>query len=174
MPALGVYAVPMILALAGTAMLFSHENLGDEFIRGTREGFATSIRILPSLIMLICATRIFAASGALKLLCGFGAYLRRPFGIPASMLPVIFMRPISGSAATAMINELFAEQGPDSFVGRAASVLMGSSDTILYTLSMYFGAVGIRRTRHALPAAFLTLIFCTLFSVWITGVFFGG
>ena len=90
------------------------------------------------------------------------------------MLPVIFMRPISGSAATAMINELFAEQGPDSFAGRAASVLMGSSDTIIYTLSMYFGAVGIRRTRHALPAAFLTLIFCTLFSVWITGIFFGG
>ena len=174
MPALGVYAVPMILALAGAAMLFSHENLGDEFIRGAREGFATSIRILPSLIMLICATRMFAASGALKLLCGFGAYLLRPFGIPASMLPVIFMRPISGSAATAMINELFAEQGPESVVGRAASVLMGSSDTILYTLSMYFGAVGIRRTRHALPAAFLTLIFCTLFSVWITGIFFGG
>ena len=117
---------------------------------------------------------MFAASGALKLLCGFGSYLLRPLGVPASMLPVIFMRPISGSAATAMINELFAEQGPDSFAGRAASVLMGSSDTIIYTLSMYFGAVGIRRTRHALPAAFLTLIFCTLFSVWITGVFFGG
>lgn len=77
MPALGVYAVPMILALAGAAMLFSHENLSDEFIRGAREGFATSIRILPSLIMLICATRMFAASGALKLLCGFGAYLLR-------------------------------------------------------------------------------------------------
>ncbi len=172
MQILGVYAVPIIITLAGAAMLFSGKDLFCEFIKGAREGLSTNLRILPSLILLICATRMFAASGALQLLCGIFGTLLRPFGIPESMLPVIFMRPISGSAATAMINELFASEGPDSFAGRAASVLMGSSDTIIYTLSMYFGACGIKRTRHALPAAFLTLVFCTLFSVWITGLFF--
>ena len=168
----GTYAVPVILVLAGAAMLFSRQDLLNEFMKGAREGLATNFRILPSLVMLICATRMFAASGALGMLCEMcGAFLR-PLGIPEAMLPVVFMRPISGSAATAMINELFAEQGPDSFAGRAASVLMGSSDTIIYTLSMYFGAAGIKKTRYALPAAFLTLAFCTLFSVWITVVFF--
>lgn len=169
----GTYAVPVILVLAGAAMLFSRQDLLNEFMKGAREGLATNFRILPSLVMLICATRMFAASGALGMLCEMcGAFLR-PLGIPEAMLPVVFMRPISGSAATAMINELFAEQGPDSFAGRCGVGAYG-----LFRYDHLYAQYVFRSSRNQKNAVcsfrqpFLTLVFCTLFSVWITGVFF--
>lgn len=172
MDIIGAYAIPVIIALAGAAILFSKNNLFDEFLKGGRDGFITSIKILPSLVMLICATRMFSASGALDLVCDIVGTVTRRIGIPDSLIPVILMRPISGSAATAMVNNLFSADGPDSFAGRCASIIMGSSDTIIYTLAMYFSAAGIRKTRHALPASFIILIFCTLFSLMLTRVFF--
>ena len=172
MDIIGAYAIPVIIALAGAAILFSTNNLFDEFLKGGRDGFITSIKILPSLVMLICATRMFSASGALDLVCDIVGTVTRRIGIPDSLIPVILMRPISGSAATAMVNNLFSADGPDSFAGRCASIIMGSSDTIIYTLAMYFSAAGIRKTRHALPASFIILIFCTLFSLMLTRVFF--
>lgn len=169
---IGIYAIPVIIALAGVFILFSKNNLFDEFLAGGKEGAQTCAKLLPSLVMLICATRMFSASGALDAICdGIGIFTRR-LGIPDSVIPVILMRPISGSAATAMINNLFSIDGPDSFAGRCASILMGSSDTIIYTLAMYFGAAGIKKTRYALPASFILLGFCTVLSVIITGVFF--
>ena len=172
MDIIGAYAIPVIIALAGAAILFSTNNLFDEFLKGGRDGFITSIKILPSLVMLICATRMFSASGALDLVCDIVGTVTRRIGIPDSLIPVILMRPISGSAATAMVHNLFSADGPDSFAGRCASIIMGSSDTIIYTLAMYFSAAGIRKTRHALPASFIILIFCTLFSLMLTRVFF--
>lgn len=172
MDIIGAYAIPVIIALAGAAILFSKNNLFDEFLKGGRDGFITSIKILPSLVMLICATRMFSASGALDLVCDIVGTVTRRIGIPDSLIPVILTRPISGSAATAMVNNLFSADGPDSFAGRCASIIMGSSDTIIYTLAMYFSAAGIRKTRHALPASFIILIFCTLFSLMLTRVFF--
>ena len=115
---------------------------------------------------------MFSAGGALALVCDIVGTVTRRIGIPDSLIPVILMRPISGSAATAMVNNLFSADGPDSFAGRCASIIMGSSDTIIYTLAMYFSAAGIRKTRHALPASFIILIFCTLFSLMLTRVFF--
>lgn len=172
MDIIGTYAIPITLALAGAAILFSRKDLFAEFLKGGREGLSTSMKILPSLVMLLCATRMFSASGALDIVCNIFGIFTRKLGIPDSMIPVFLMRPISGSAATAMINNLFSSDGPDSFAGRCASILMGSSDTIIYTLAMYFGAAEIRRTRHALPASFIILVFCTLLSLLLTRIFF--
>ena len=105
---IGIYAIPVIIALAGVFILFSKNNLFDEFLAGGKEGAQTCVKLLPSLVMLICATRMFSASGALDAICdGIGIFTRR-LGIPDSVIPVILMRPISGSAATAMINNLFS------------------------------------------------------------------
>ena len=172
MDIIGTYAIPVIIALAGAAILFSKRDLFEEFLKGGRDGFVTSVKILPSLVMLICATRMFSASGALDIVCELIGTFTRRIGIPDSLIPVILMRPVSGSAATAMVNNLFSTDGPDSFAGRCASILMGSSDTIIYTLAMYFSAAEIRRTRHALPASFIILAFCTLVSVVLTNAFF--
>ena len=153
-------------------ILFSKFDLFDEFLKGGRDGFVTSIKILPSLVMLICAVKMFQASGALDLLCNAVGRVTDVFHLPKDLIPVIVMRPISGSAATAMITNLMETSGPDSFAGRAASILMGSSDTIIYTLAMYFSAAGIKKTRHALPASFVILLFCVFVSCFLTKVFF--
>lgn len=172
MELIGVYSIPVIIAVAGFAILFSKKELFDEFLKGGRDGFITSIKILPSLVILVCATRMFSASGTLDYICDFFSNFMGFVGIPRELIPVMLVRPISGSAATAMINNLFAEHGPDSFAGRCASILMGSSDTIIYTLALYFSACEIKRTRHALVASFLILGFCTYISIMLTKIFY--
>lgn len=172
MNVIGIYSIPAVIFLAGALILFSRVDLFDEFLKGGREGFVTSVKILPSLVILICATKMFSASGAMDLICStLGSCLER-FGLPDSVIPIIIMRPISGSATTALANNLFATEGPDSFAGRCASILMGSSDTIIYTLAVYFSAVEIKKTRYALPASFIIFVFCVFASVVLTKVFF--
>jgi spore maturation protein B len=169
---IGIYAVPIIITAVSLAILISKKNLFDEFAKGCRDGFITALKILPTLIILIVAVKMFSASGALELLCNFVGKFTEIIGIPKGVIPVILTRPVSGSAATAMISNLFSEYGPDSFEGRLASVIMGSTDTIIYTLAMYFGAVGVTRSKYALPAAFLLFAFCIFTAYTVTKVFF--
>lgn len=172
MDRIGAYSVPALIAGAALVILISKKALFDEFIKGCRDGFVTTVRLLPSLIVLICAVNMFSASGALDVICKLAGSLFGKLGLPEGILPVIITRPISGSAATAMTNKIFAEYGPDSFTGRCVSVLMGSTDTIIYTLAMYFGAAGVKKTRYALPAAFILFVFCIAASVAVTRLFF--
>ena len=168
---IGSYSVPIIITIAALCIMIKKDNLFDEFTKGCRDGLNTSIKIFPNLLILICAVKMFSASGALDLICNSLGTLLNTTGLPKELIPLIVTRPISGSAATAITDSIFAEHGPDSYIGRCASVLMGSSDTIIYTLSMYFGASGITKTRYAIPASFTVFIFCTGVSVMITKLF---
>ncbi len=167
MNSLGSYAVVLLLTLTGAVMLFSKKDLGAEFITGCKEGLDTTVKLLPGLVMLICASRMFAASGALNFVEELSCVLFAPLGIPKELLPLCILRPISGSGATALLDELFAAHGPDSFVGRCASILASSTDTILYTFALYFGSVGVRHTRHAFLTAFFMLLLSTVLSVFL-------
>ena len=162
---LGIYSVPVIMLFAGGVMVFSQKNAADAFISGARGGFSTCIRLLPSLVLLIVAVNMFSSSGALDIICRLLSPAAEFLHIPAEIIPVVVMRPISGSAATAMMQKLLSDVSPDSFAGRCASIIMGSSDTIIYTLAMYFGSAGIKRTRHAMAASFIVLAFCVFVSV---------
>ena len=170
---IGIYSVPVIITVAGIMLLSSNKDLFKDFLLGAKQGMKTCVEILPVLIILITAVKMFSASGALDVICNLLGNGLSKVGFPKELLPVMIMRPVSGSAATATIGELFETSGPDSFAGRCASVIMGSSDTIIYTLAMYFEAVRIKKTRHALPASFLTLLFCAVVSVLLTKFFFG-
>ncbi len=172
MQIIGTYSIPVIILVTAIAILLSKNDLFNELIKGCRDGFTTSVKLLPTLIILICAVRMFSASGGLELLCNILSKITEPLGLPKELIPVILTRPISGSAATATIDNLYSQYGPDSFAGRCASVLMGSTDTIIYTLGMYFGAAGIKRTRYALPAAFILFIFSIAVSVTVTKIYF--
>lgn len=172
MNSFGSYAVVILLTFTGAVMLFSKKDLGAEFTMGCKEGLDTTVKLLPGLVMLICASRMFAASGALAFVEGFCGILLSPFGVPKELFPLCILRPISGSGATALLDELFALHGPDSFVGRCASILASSTDTILYTFALYFGSVGVRHTRHAFPTAFLMLLLSTVLSVLLTRLFY--
>ena len=122
-------------------------------VTGAAEGLDTAVRILPALVVLLTAVGMLRASGAMDLLTRLMTPLCRVLGIPPETAPLVVIRPISGSAALAVGSELMAAYGPDSLIGRTAAVMLGSTETTFYTISVYFGAAGIRRTRYAIPAA---------------------
>ena len=153
-------ALPALFVVLGAIMAFSKKDTVQMFLAGCREGLKTSFGLLPTLILLMVAVKMFCACGALDAICDAAQPLCSFFGIPEELLPVAIMRPVSGSGATAMIKQLFDTAGADSFAGRATSVLMGSSDTILYTLSVYFSHTGTKKTGFAFPASFAVMIFC--------------
>ena len=121
--------------------------------RGAKEGMRTVARILPNLVILLPAVAMLRASGALDALSGILSPLLSRIGIPTSCVPMMLLRPISGSGALAFATEIIEKFGADSLEGRTAAVMMGATETTLYVITVYFGAAGIRRTRHAIPSA---------------------
>ena len=127
----------------------------DIFVDGAREGISTIIKIIPPLVGLMVAIGVFRASGALDLLIYAAEPFAKLLGIPSEVMPLALMRPISGSASLAMVAEIVKIYGPDSFIGRVVSTMMGSTETIFYTLAVYFGSVGIKNIRFTLIAALI-------------------
>lgn len=125
----------------------------DTFIQGAREGFFTLWQIAPTLLGLIFAVSLLRTSGASDVICGFLAPLADAVGFPAEVVPMALLRPVSGGGSTALLMSVFENCGPDSFAGRVASVLAGSSETTFYAVTLYFGSVGVKKIRHTLIAA---------------------
>lgn len=165
--------LPSILFLAALVVLFSHKPAFDAFLSGASDGLATTARLLPSLCALIVAVEMLFASGFADFAADALSGVMNAVGIPSETVPLLITRPISGSASTAAYSEMLAEYGPDSYAVLLASVIMGSSDTLVYVLSVYFSAAGVKNTRHAVPAAVLTMLFCIFFSSFICRRFFG-
>ena len=147
------YLVPVLLFAASALVLRKKENAYNLLLQGGAEGLRLLFSIVPALIALLTAVYMLRASGAVTLL----SQVLRPafsfFGIPPETAMLVLVRPISGSAALAVGAELMAEYGVDSAVGRTAAVMLGSTETTFYTISVYFGAAGIKKTRYTLPAA---------------------
>ena len=142
------------------------------FLEGAKEGLKTVVEILPTLIGLITAVEVMRAGGLLALLTALIRPLTELVGFPAELAPLSFVRLVSSSAATGLLLDLFAEYGPDSFLGRAASVMMSCTETVLYTMSLYFLSIGIRKTRWTLPCAILANLVGMIAAVWLVGVVF--
>ncbi len=148
-------------------------NVFDAFIVGAKQGFETSVNIIPYLVAMLVAIGMLRASGFFELLNQFFAPLLSAIGMPSELLPLALIRPFSGSAATGVMAELIHEHGGDSFISKTAATLMGSTETTFYVIAVYFGAVGIKRTRHAIPAGLLadfagvvaTLVICRYFFI---------
>ena len=150
-------------------------NVYDAFIEGAKEGFAVAIRIIPYLVAILVAIGVFRASGTLDyLVAGLGRMfaavgLRTDF-IPA--LPTALMKPLSGSGARGMMVDAMNTYGADSFVGRLAATFQGATDTTFYIIALYFGSVGIRKTRHAVPAGLLADFAGIVAAIFIAYLFF--
>lgn len=149
------YLVPCLLLAASLAALRRGESSYDCLLTGCAEGLGILKTILPSLVLLLTAVSMFRASGAAEILGNILAPVFGIFGIPPECAMLVLIRPISGSAALAVGSELMSAYGVDSLVGRTAAIMLGSTETTFYTISVYFGAAGIRRTRYALPAALI-------------------
>ena len=168
--ALSTALVPLLLLVIPIAGLLRQVRVYDAFVGGAKEGFNVAVRIIPYLVAMLVAIGMFRASGAMTLLARAIEPATRLVGMPAEALPAALLRPLSGSGTLALVSDLMKTHGPDSFVGRLASTLYGSTETTFYVLAVYFGAVGIRRTRHAVAAGLLgdlagvaaALLFCRL------------
>ncbi len=147
------YIVPLLLFFSSALALRKKENVYDCMLRGGAEGLSLMAAILPSLVFLLTAVSMLKASGAAELLSRFAAPLFSLFGIPPETALLVLVRPISGSAALAVGSQLMTEYGVGSLVGRTAAVMLGSTETTFYTISVYFGAAGIQKTRYTIPAA---------------------
>ncbi|MCX7708867.1 MAG: spore maturation protein [Clostridia bacterium] len=170
---ISAYAIPAIFLIILSCGMYKEIKVFDAFVEGAKEGITTIVKIIPSLVGLLVAVGIFRASGALDLLI----YAVKPLGdvltIPSEALPLAFLRPISGSASLALVSDIIKAHGPDSFIGRLVSTMMGSTETIFYTLAVYFGAVGIKNIRYTLAAALIADGVSVLASVWICSLVFG-
>lgn len=130
-------------------------NVFDSFIDGAKQGFDTSISLIPYLIAIMVAIGMLRASGFFELLQSMLAPLLTAIGMPSELLPLALIRPFSGSAATGVMAEVIHQNGGDSFISRTAATMMGSTETTFYIIAVYFGSVNIKRTRHAIPAGLL-------------------
>ena len=122
----------------------------ETFVEGGKDGIKITFSIIPYLIGMMVAISIFRASGAMDLVIGWMKPLLNFLGVPSEVVPLALIRPISGNASLGMVSDLIATYGPDSFIGKVASTIQGSTDTTLYVLTVYFGAVGIRKMGDAL------------------------
>ena len=166
------YIVPLILAVTAIAALRKKENAYDILTDGAREGFQMLRTIGPSLVVLLSAVGMLRESGALEALSRLLSPTLEFLGIPAETVLLLLVRPISGSAALAIGAELIAAHGPDSLIGRTAAVMLGSTETTFYTISVYFGSWGITRTRYAVPAALIADFVGFLAASWTVRLFF--
>ena len=160
--------VPGLLLAAACAALAGKRDVYTMMVTGAADGLSVIVRILPALVILLSSVSMLRASGAMDMLTAFCTPVCRLLGIPPETVPLVLIRPISGSAALAIGSELMATYGVDSEVGRIAAVMLGSTETTFYTISVYFGAAGIRRTRYTIPAALIADLTGFLAASWVT------
>lgn len=147
------YIVPLLLLGCSLLVLRKKENAYDLLIQGASDGLKLLLSIVPALILLLTAVHMLRASGAIELISGLLAPVFSFLGIPPETAILVLVRPLSGSAALAIGAELMAQYGPDSLIGRTVAVMLGSTETTFYTISVYFGAAGIKKTRYTVIAA---------------------
>ncbi|WP_166239273.1 spore maturation protein [Paenibacillus turpanensis] len=153
---ISVWSIPVIIVFIPLYAFFRKVPVYESFTDGAKDGFDTAIRIIPHLVGMMVSISIFRASGAMDLFIGWVKPFTDWIGVPSEVLPLAILRPITGSGSLAYTSELIKAFGPDSMIGRIASTVQGSTDTTLYVLTVYFGAVGIRKAGYALKVGLLS------------------
>lgn len=167
-------SVPLVIGIAAFILLFSKKTGFDTFTSGAKEGLLCATGLLPSLIAIIIGVKMLTASGVLDFVCSFIEPFTSRIGIPSELLTLLITRPFSGSASMAAYTELMNVCGADSFPSFCAAVIMGSSDTIVYIIGVYFSSVKVKRWGYALPAAFAVMLFCIFFASFLSRIFWKG
>lgn len=165
----------LVIILFITAGLRKRINVYESFVEGAKEGFSTAVRIIPYLVAILVGIAVFRASGAMEILTGGIGWLIRLCGLDASFvdaLPTALMKPLSGSGARGLMVDAMSTYGADSFVGRMTCVFQGSTDTTFYILAVYFGSVGIKKTRYAVTCGLIADLTGILASIFICYLFF--
>ncbi len=166
------FIIPVIIFYVVGYGLVSKVKVYESFLGGAKSGIETAVQMMPTLIGLLVGVGILRASGFLDFLAGLLGHVSEPIGMPAEVVPLFIVKLFSGSAATGVTLDLFRTFGPDSFIGIWASVLMSCSETVFYTLSVYFLAAKVTKTRYTLPGALFAVMVDLVMSAWITNMMF--
>ena len=165
--------IPVLLAAVAAFGLGKRIDVYGALTHGAEEGLTVLLRIIPALVGLLTAVSMFRASGAMEWLSGLFAPVLEAVNLPPEAMPLMLIRPVSGSGALAVGTDLMTTYGPDSYIGRVAAVMLGSTETTFYTIAVYFGSAGIYKTRHAVPAALTADLTGFLASAFAVRLFFG-
>lgn len=152
---ISLWAIPVMLVVIPLIGMIRKVKVYDVFVDGAKEGFDVAIKIIPFLVGILVAIGMFRASGAMELLTAGLQPLMNATGFPAELMPLAILRTLTGSGSLAFTTDLIKTHGPDSLIGRMAATMYGSSETTFYVLAVYFGAVSVKKTRHAVPAALI-------------------
>lgn len=163
--------LPLLLVLFGLACLLSKKDTGTLFIEGASEGIRSAFSILPPLVLLMTATSMFSASGASELLTKLLSPVFDMIGVPSELTPLLIVRPLSGSGSTALLSDALNTYGPDSYIGRCASIISASSDTVFYVTALYMSGAGVKKTRYTIPCALAVMVFGTVMSCLLARLF---
>ena len=166
-------SIPFLLAFFPLYATLRGVKVYEEFVEGAEEGFEVAIRIIPYLVAILVAIGMFRAAGGIDLLSrALGPFLRA-VGFPAELLPMVLMRPLSGSGTLGMFTELVKQLGPDNLVTRTGATIYGSTETTFYVLAVYFGSVAVKKTRFALVAGlvadFVGVVASVVICTWVFG-----
>ena len=173
--ALSEWVIPVLILLVILVALYRRLSIFDVFVEGAKEGFGMAVRLIPFLVGMLVAIGLLRDSGALGLFIKALTPVLIKFNLPPEIIPLAIMRPISGSGALAITAEILQREGPDSFLGRLASTMQGSTETTLFVLTVYFGSIGIQKSRHALAAGLIgdlcgfiaSIIICSRVFQWV-------
>ena len=165
--------IPVLLAAVAVYGMGKRVDIYSALTHGAEEGLTVLLRIIPALVGLLTAVSMFRASGAMEWLSTLCASLRERLGVPSEVSPLMLIRPVSGNGALAVATDLIAANGPDSYIGRVAAVMLGSTETTFYTIAVYFGSAGIHKTRHTIPAALAADLTGFIASAFAVRLFFG-
>lgn len=171
---ISTWTIPMLIAFIPLYASFRKVPVYETFIDGAKDGFSTAVSIIPHLVGMMTAIGMFRASGALDAMVGVIRPLLEAAGVPGQTLPLAFLRPITGAGSLAFVTDLIKTEGPDSFAAKVAATIQGSTDTTLYVLTVYFGAVGIRNARYALKVGLFSDIVGFFAAVAVSWWLFGG
>lgn len=170
--AISLWAIPVLLVGIPLAGIIRKVKVYDVFIDGAKEGFDVAVKIIPFLVGILVAIGMFRGSGAMAMLTDAIRPILSAVNFPPELFPLGVMRSLSGSGSLAMTTDIVKTYGPDSFLARAAATMYGSSETTFYVLAVYFGAVGVKKTRHAVPTALVGDIVAAIATVAICGWMF--
>lgn len=167
-----IYILPVIILVILTSGIIKKVPVYEEFVEGAKDGFKVSISIIPYLVAIIVGISMFKASGAIDMIAGlFGGILTK-CRVPIDILPIMITRSLSGSATLGLFSDIATNFGPDSFITKMAAIMVGSSETTFYVLSVYFGSVGIKKFRYALLTGIIADITGIVLAVWVAHLFF--
>jgi spore maturation protein B len=170
---LSVFVVPLILVGFPLVGLYKRVPVYESFVEGAKEGFQVAVRIIPYLVAILFAIAMFRASGAMDFLARALAPVLGLIGFPPEVLPMAIIRPLTGSGSAGIVVDMIKQYGEDSILVKMAAVMFGSTETTFYVIAVYFGAVNIRKTRHAVPVGLIADGSAMIIAVWVVRLLFG-